>query len=244
MESLERSPRFDRPYITVPDRQASLPFRRETWPEVRRSDTYRPQYDSDRSRRHYPQSPTNGHTRRESGSSGYSRGSEYARHMPRKPSVSGQVLASPSPVIRSPNLTHSVPSLTSLSFLDVAKRDPLSRQASRSSIASSHVSDRSSPGIASIPQPSGHLPVSLPAKPQAAIEALANESRRDTGESGTKTVHSGVVSQHPMHAVKSETPTKAYVREPTNDPSQKSDVVSQALGEAPKAQGRSSIYRS
>ena len=126
-------------------------------------------------------------------------------------------------------------------MLDVAKRDPLCRQASRSSIASSHVSDRSSPGIASIPQPSGHLPASLPAKPQAAIEALANEKRRDNGESVTKTVHSGVAS---MDAIESETPTKAYVREPTNDPSQKSDVVSQALGEALTTQGRSSIYRS
>jgi hypothetical protein len=72
------------------------------------------------------------------------------------------------------------------------------------------VSDRISPGAASIPQPSipVRLPASLPAKPQAAIDALANEKRRDLSKPGTKTAHNGVVPQVPANIVEAEQAAK------------------------------------
>jgi len=165
-------------------------------------DSYRPNYDNDRSplpRRDLPHSPTS-HTGRDSESSAYARASEYAEYVrpnPRKPSTASFV-HSPTDPPWSP---------TSLVAL---KRDPPPRQASRSSIASTHVSDRISPGAASIPQPSipVRLPASLPAKPQAAIDALANEKRRDLSKPGTKTAHNGVVPQVLANIVEAEQATK------------------------------------
>lgn len=167
-------------------------------------DSYRPHYDNDRPplpRRDLPHSPTSGHTGRDSESIGYPRISEYgeyARPNPRKPSATSFV-HSPTDLPWS-----SPPSLVGL------KREPPPRQASRSSIASTHVSDRKSPGVASIPQPSipVRLPASLPAKPQAAIDALANEKRRDHSKPGTKTSNNGVVPQVPANVVEAEQAAK------------------------------------
>jgi hypothetical protein len=204
--SPERSPRYERLPIGISDRGPPY-FKRETWPSERRPmmDSYRPQYDDERpppTRRDRPLSPPNGHAKRESESSLPSRltDPEFTR-VPMKSSLSAGALASPSPI------THNAsdPPWSSPLSLDALKRVSLPRSTSRSSIASTHESDRRSPGVASIPQPlSVRLPAGLPAKPQAAIDALANENRRADAKYGAKPVHSSVVSQSPMHAIEPE----------------------------------------
>ena len=235
--SPERSPRYERFPNGIQDRHGPPYFKREPWPTERRPpmDSYRPLYDVERpspTRRDHPPSTPNGHARKESEVSLQSRLTDP--DFPRgaiKPSLSVTVPESPAPI------THnsSEPPWASPLSLDVVKRVSLPRSASRSSIASTHVSDRRSPGVASIPQPlSIRLPAGLPAKPQAAIDALAKEIRRADAKYGP--VHNSVIPQTPMHGLEPEkdlkTPSSA-VREPAKDISQDVIEVSQAPVQVP-----------
>ena len=227
--SPERSPRYERQPTGIPDRHGPPLFKRETRPSERRQlmDSYRPQYDDERPRRDLPLSPPNGRPRRESESSPSRLDPDLIR-LPMRPSLSAGVL--------SPSLiTHGSPDppWSSPVSPDAIKRISLPRSASRSSIASTHVSERKSPGVASIPQPlSIRLPAGLPAKPQAAIDALAKENRR-ADEYGAKPVHTSVISQTPMHAIEPEKvlKTSSFVREPATD-------ISQHVIEASEAQAQ------
>ncbi|KAF9530238.1 hypothetical protein CPB83DRAFT_190051 [Crepidotus variabilis] len=178
--SPERAGRLDRPpFIPGGDRYRPTPPKREIYPPPGRLDYdfYRPSYPPDY---RYPEalsSPSqySGQMpRRDSGPSANPR--VYERPdlplpIPKRSSGSSVPLAIPTPSSAWPDTS---PPWSSPSLLEAPSREPPTRQGSRSSIASTHVSDRRSPGIASIPQPSPSipLPAHLPAKPQAAIDAL------------------------------------------------------------------------
>lgn len=241
--SPERSPRYERTPNGLSDRYGPSYLKRETWPPERRPlmDSYRPHYDDERpplTRRDHPPSPLNGHSRRVSESSLPSRLTDPdLTRAPMKPSISVAVPASPTP----PTHSSSDPPWASPLSLEAVKRVSLPRSASRSSIASTHVSDRRSPGVASIPQPlSIRLAVGLPAKPQAAIDALAKENRRADAKYGVKPVPNSVISQTPMHAIEPEKDlkTSSPVREPANDSSQNVIATSQAQEQTPDVEGK------
>lgn len=218
--SPERSQRYERLPIGT---HAPSYFKRDPWPVERRTvaDTYRPHYDDERpylSRRDLPSSPANGPSRRESESSLPSRLADpEPTRFPMKPSLSGGTLASPAPN----------PHISPWSSPDALKQLSVLRSASRSSIASTHVSDRKSPG-ASIPQPlQARLPVGLPPKPLAAIDALTKETRRVDARYGVKPVHNGVISQTPVEPENDLKPSSSE-----NDISQNGVTVSKPEAQA------------
>lgn len=231
--SPERSPRYERLPIGT---HAPSYFKRDPWPERRTvADTYRPHYDDEKPhlyRRELPSSPINGHSRKESESSLPSRLPDpEPTRLPMKPSFSGGALASPAPI----------PHISPWSSPEALKQTSLLRSASRSSIASTHVSDRKSPG-ASIPQPSqSRIPVGLPSKPLAAIDALTEENQRADARYGVKPVHNSVISQTPMHVIepgKDLKSSSSAVREPANEISQKG--IAESKPEAQESEGMTS----
>lgn len=209
------------------DRYRSSPPKRESY-QLGRSeyDSYRPPHSQEPLRRgDAPLSPIH-HTgqvsRRDSGSSGprlHERSDWPHSFQKRSSDSSGSVLATP-------GSAWPVPPWNSPPYLEAPYREPPTRQPSRSSIASSHVSDRRSPGLASIPQPSPSipLPAHLPAKPEAAINALR---RKQDFYAETKP---GVVIDHPtpkplnLHTVASQNLTEDTLRECSNQSSSEANI--------------------
>ncbi|CAA7264339.1 unnamed protein product [Cyclocybe aegerita] len=154
LELPDKPIRTDRAPAFIPggDRYRPAP-KRDSFPPGR-ADTYRPAQDSGwPSHRREPISPANtqSHFRKNSGSFSHSR--PVDRHSPYSAqSVTSKPAVSPPPRVVSP--VHSPDSITPnpdnvpwtySSSLDPAKREAPPRQPSRSSIASTHVSDRNSP---------------------------------------------------------------------------------------------------
>jgi hypothetical protein len=83
------------------------------------------------------------------------------------------------------------------------------------------------------------LPPSLPAKPQAAIDALVKENRRADAKYGVKPVHNSVISQTSMHAIEPEKviETSSVVKEPANNTSQNAIAASQDQVQASGVKG-------
>jgi len=168
-------PRSDRtpPFIPGGDRYRPAANKRESFPPPR-SDSYRPQYENGWNppfRREAISPVNNSHHRRESGSFMVSRisdrhGSPYAN----RPLV-GKSAPSPHTVtpVRTPNWM--IPDTDSDPWFSTGptKRDVLPRAPSRSSIASTHVSDRESPVFNVTPLPLPSSPSTLANQPQQTV---------------------------------------------------------------------------
>ncbi|KAF8155607.1 hypothetical protein B0H34DRAFT_789745 [Crassisporium funariophilum] len=180
---IDRSP--DRPnrtnltpaFIPGGDRYRPGPPKRDSNPPGRSDyDSYRPPYENS-------WSPAGSHSRRDSGSVTYTRTSDRfddspysARHLSRKNSVSPPRV--PSPVHSPISTTWGAPEHENVPWsypraLDTAHRDvplkPATRPPSRSSIASTHVSDRKSPPTF-VPRPEGKVEM----KPEPTTRVVAS----------------------------------------------------------------------
>lgn len=168
-------PRSDRtpPFIPGGDRYRPAPNKRESFPP--RSDSYRPQYDNGWNPpfRREPISPaSNSHHRRESGSFMVSRISD--RHVSpyaNRPLI-GKIAPSPHTVtpVRTPNwMVPDADNDHPWFSAGSTKRDVVPRATSRSSIASTHVSDRESPVFNVTPLPLPSSPAAPANHPQQIV---------------------------------------------------------------------------
>ncbi len=170
--SPERAMRNDRaPGFLGPDRFRATPMKRDSF-VVGRSDSYRPQYDNGRAPlRRDPLSPSGRRSRKTSGPFSHLRGSSrndspYTnRSFSRKSSPSHSVISSLN--------TPSRP-ITDSDSWSGAKPDISTRPPSRSSIASTHVSDDKSPSPS--PPPPSMLPA---ASEDTATTSIPNELSKD-----------------------------------------------------------------
>lgn len=166
-------PRSDRtpPFIPGGDRYRPAANKREPFPPPR-SDSYRPQYDNGWNPfRREPISPaSNSHHRRDSGSFMVSRISDPHVSYGNRPLV-GKNAPSPHTVtpVRTPNWM--VPDADSDPWFSAGptKRDVLPRAPSRSSIASTHVSDKESPVLNVTPLPLPSSPAAPANHPQQTV---------------------------------------------------------------------------
>ncbi|KDR80089.1 hypothetical protein GALMADRAFT_1178549 [Galerina marginata CBS 339.88] len=166
--SLDASPdqlvRTDRPPAYAPngDRYRPASSKRDIFFPLARTDSYRPQYDNHRSTplRRDPISPTSSHHRRGSGSVSNARTSDRfeSPRSSRAVSISRKPSISPPPPTISPSWTAQDMDNEPWSYPPSAKLEPPTRAPSRSSIASTHVSDRKSP---SVPPPTLPPPITV-----------------------------------------------------------------------------------
>ncbi|KIM46881.1 hypothetical protein M413DRAFT_264893 [Hebeloma cylindrosporum] len=226
-------PRIDRtpPFIPGGDRYRPAANKRESFPPPR-SDSYRPQYENgwNPPSRREPISPaSNTHHRRDSGPFTVSRisdrhGSPYANRPLIRKNASSPHTVTPA---RTPNWGINI-DLDSWSTPPPMKRDGLPRAPSRSSIASTHVSDRESPvlNVTPLPLPS---PPSVPADhPQQTLVQRKLEIR--------SSLPSRSVPENKPDAPKTSEPNGAPVQlapeiptEPTPEPKLVSPVKKQTL---------------
>ncbi|KAF9568697.1 hypothetical protein CPC08DRAFT_718550 [Agrocybe pediades] len=174
-----RSAKSERTTGFASDTLRPTPSKKENYPSTRSDyDSYRPHYDTGWTPpgRREPSSPTV-HQRRDSGSYAYSRSSDRyepsysGSHTQRKPSISPHLRASPA-------WSHPETEHEPWSYRPTAKTDMQFRAPSRSSIASTHVSDKKSPDV---------TPASVPVTvdPPASVAKLPTFSE---GQSRTATI--------------------------------------------------------
>ncbi|KAF8960323.1 hypothetical protein BDZ97DRAFT_1834066 [Flammula alnicola] len=217
--SPDRPMRNDRAPAFIPggDRYRPIPSKRDTHPTGRSDyDSYRPQYDNGWTPpfRREPNSPSGSHHRRDSGSFTHARTSSRhdsphtSRGVSRKGSPSPRSVISP---LHTPSRT--IPDSETWTYPAVVKPDISTRPLSRSSIASTHVSDRKSPAALPLTEPSSDSQQSLPTtkvteilltSPAVTQEEPAKKANGPITES--KKVTNGTLDQT---AVKSGVETKA-----------------------------------
>ncbi|KAF8884921.1 hypothetical protein CPB84DRAFT_149696 [Gymnopilus junonius] len=201
--SPDRPARNNRPPAFIPGGDHYRPPhpKRDTYPPARSDyDSYRPPSDSHWSHwnsRYDPISPASSHHRRDSGSISFGRNSDrYESPYPPSRAVSGKASMSPRPVISpmtsSPSWSTPHREPEPWSYLPPASKPDLpSRAPSRSSIASTQVSDRRSPAPPPIPPPPNSIVEPPVVLRDAPAEQNGSEKKIEETKPEAKKVTSG-----------------------------------------------------